>query len=507
MSEASELPERESMEFDVVVVGAGPAGLAAAIRLKQVAPDLSVVVLEKGSEVGAHILSGAVIDPVGLDALLPDWREETPIRTQVTADRFLWLGAGGSLRLPNLLMPPLMSNHGNYIASLGDVCRWLAEKAEALGVEIFPGFAGAELLYDDDGRGRSASPPATWAIGARRHAEAVLPARHGASRQIHADRGRRARLAGQAAHRALRPRRGSRAAEIRPRHQGTLASRRRQTIGRGWSSIPSAGRSTTRTGGGSFLYHYRRQPGGGRLRRPPQLRQSAPVALRHIPAVQDPPGDPPGVRRRRAARLWRAGDHRGRLAVGAEADLSRRRAGRLRGGLRQRAAHQGQPQRDPVGHARRRSCRRGASRAGRAHDETDRPTRTAWRDSPIGRDLRPVRNVKPLWSRFGTLGRRGARRSRHVAEHDRPFAVRHAVARPARLRGDEARRRTRPIPPSPKPDGTTTFDRLSSVFRRRRQPRRGPAAASAGRDMALQKASEHDVYRRPLGVLLSGRRL
>src|SRR5215210_8976615 len=133
----AEMSARESMDFDVVVVGAGPAGLATAIRLKQVAAeagaDLSVVVVEKGSEVGAHILSGAVNDPVGLDRLLPEWRsEDTPIKTPVTDDRFYWLGPAGGLRLPNFLLPPLMSNHGNYIVSLGNVCRWLATKAEAL---------------------------------------------------------------------------------------------------------------------------------------------------------------------------------------------------------------------------------------------------------------------------------------------------------------------------------------------------------------------------------------
>src|SRR6059058_1434515 len=148
----AELPAREAMEFDVVIVGAGPAGLAAAIRLKQVAPDLGVVVVEKGSEVGAHILSGAVIDPIGLDRLLPDWRaEDTPIKTAVRDDRFYMLGAAGALRLPNALMPPLMSNHGNFIVSLGNVCRWLATKAEALGVEIYPGFAAAEVLYGENG--------------------------------------------------------------------------------------------------------------------------------------------------------------------------------------------------------------------------------------------------------------------------------------------------------------------------------------------------------------------
>src|SRR5271154_2414458 len=147
----AELPAREAMEFDTVIVGAGPAGLAAAIRLKQIAPDKSVVVVEKGSEVGAHILSGAVIDPIGLDSLIPEWRsEDTPIKTAVKEDRFFMLTASGGMRLPTALMPPLMSNHGNFIVSLGDVCRYLARKAEALGVEIYPGFAAAEVLFENE---------------------------------------------------------------------------------------------------------------------------------------------------------------------------------------------------------------------------------------------------------------------------------------------------------------------------------------------------------------------
>src|SRR4051812_810019 len=147
-----ELPPRESMEFDVVIVGAGPSGPAAAIRLKQLNAELSVVVVEKGSEVGAHILSGAVIDPVSLDKLVSGWRDDAdcPLKTQVEDDQFYLLTKTGGIRLPNFMMPPLMDNHGCYITSLGMVCRWLAAKAEALGVQIFPGFAAVHtLLYDN----------------------------------------------------------------------------------------------------------------------------------------------------------------------------------------------------------------------------------------------------------------------------------------------------------------------------------------------------------------------
>lgn len=243
LKEAQSTP-RESMDYDVVIVGAGPAGLAAAIRLKQLDEAISVVVVEKGSEVGAHILSGAVIDPIGLDRLLPDWRQDEarPLHTQVSEDVFYFLGPAGGARLPNFAMPKLMGNHGNFVGSLGLVTRYLAARAEALGVEIYPGFAAAELLFNADG---SVAGIATGDMGIAR--DGTVSDRFTRGMEL---RGRYTLLGEGPAARSPRSRSGaSRSTRGASRRNSASGSRRsgrssRRSSARGWSSTPSAGRST-----------------------------------------------------------------------------------------------------------------------------------------------------------------------------------------------------------------------------------------------------------------------
>ena len=358
-----ELPPRESMEFDVVIVGAGPSGLAAAIRLKQLNADLSIVVVEKGSEVGAHILSGAVIDPVSLDKLIPDWREDAdcPLKTQVKDDQFYWMTADQrDSGCRAFMMPPLMNNHHCYIGSLGNVCRWLAPKAEALGVEIYPGFAAAEVLYDDKGAVRGI---ATGDMGIARdgtHKDSFTRGMELLGKYTLFAEGARGSLTKQLIAKfsldanSEPPKFGIGLKEVwqidPAKHQKGLIQH-----SFGWPLNNS-------TGGGSFLYHYDDN----------KVAVGFVVHLNYDDPYLSPfdefqrfkthPAIRAAVRRRQAAGLWRARHHRRRLSVGAAAELCRRRADRLRGGLRQRAAHQGRAQRDGQRHAGRRTRRRSARR-------------------------------------------------------------------------------------------------------------------------------------------------
>jgi electron-transferring-flavoprotein dehydrogenase len=452
--------ERESMQYDVVIVGAGPSGLSAAIRLKQLDPETSVCVLEKGSEVGAHILSGAVLDPSGLDALIPDWKERgAPITVPVRQDNFYILGAAGQIRVPNWPMPPLMSNHGNYIVSMANVCRWMAGQAEALGVEIFPGFAASELVYGEQGEvrgvvagefGKTAdgTPGPNYEPGMELHGKYVF-----LSEGV----------------------RGSLAKEVMAKF-GLGKGHCSQKFGIGmkeiWEIDPAKHREGTVThtmgwplgsnaGGGSFIYHLENnQVYVGfvvhlNYKNPHLYPYMEFQRFKHHPMVAELLKG--GKRVAYGARAISEGGWQsiprvtfpGGVLLGCSAGLVNvpRIKGNHNAMLSGKAAAE-------AAHA--------ALKAGRAGDELV-AYEADLRSGPIAKDLKKVRNVKPMWSRWGLLP------SLALGGLDmwtnQLFGVslfgtlRHKIS-DAAATGKAA---DYPVIDYPRPDGKLSFDRLTNV--------------------------------------------
>jgi len=490
----SELPPRESMEFDVVIVGAGPAGLAAAIRLKQLAPDVSVVVVEKGSEVGAHILSGAVIDPSGLDRLLPEWREdpERPLKTEVTDDRFYWMTQSAAIKVPLFMAPPLMSNHGCFIGSLGLVTKFLAAKAEALGVEIYPGFAAAELIIGEDGAVRGI---ATGDMGIGKEGEPTAGFTRGMELL-----GKYTLFAEGA--------RGS-LSKILIAKFGLANDREPPKFGIGlkelWQVDPAKHKPglvqhsfgwplDNATGGGSFLYHYDENliSVGFVVHLNYQNPYLSPFEefqrFKTHPAVRD---IFEGAKRiAYGSRAITEGGYQsvpklvfpGGALIGCAAGFVN--VPRIKG--THNAISSGMLAAEHVVEA---------LAAGRANDELS-GYEAAWRTSPVGRDLWPVRNVKPLWSRFGTVVG-VALGGLDMWTNTLGFSL--FGTRPHGKADWETLKPARDCTPIayPKPDGKITFDRLSSVFLSNTNHEENQPPHLKVADMALQKSSEHDIYAGP----------
>jgi len=495
----SEGVEREAMEYDVVIVGAGPSGLAASIRLKQLAQaagtEISVAVLEKGSEVGAHILSGAVIDPIGLDRLVPEWREDPdrPLKTEVTKDEFLFLGPAGGLRLPTIGLPKLMDNHGNFVGSLGNVCRYLGRKAEALGVEIYPGFPAAEVLIGDKGE---AVGVATGDMGVARNGEPKGEFTRGMEL-----RAKYTILAEGA--------RGSLTRQTIERYQLNRDSDH-QKYGLGvkelWQVRPEVFRSglvqhsmgwplPNKAGGGSWLYHFDDHlvSVGFVVHLNYENPTLSPFEefqrFKTHPLIRDVFAG--GKRVGYGARAIMEGGWQsvprlsfpGGCLVGDSAGFVN--VPRIKGS--HNAVLSGMLCADHVFDA---------LQAGRANDEVS-SYEEAWRSTEIGYDLFRVRNVKPLWSRYGTLAGVGLGGLdmwvNELTGYSLFGTLKHGKPDYATLKPLD---QVKPIV-YPKPDGVLTFDRLSSVFLSNTNHEEDQPSHLKVKDMGLQKRSEHDVYGGP----------
>ncbi|MBV9531505.1 MAG: electron transfer flavoprotein-ubiquinone oxidoreductase [Bradyrhizobium sp.] len=491
---SEEIPPRESMEFDVVIVGAGPSGLSAAIRLKQLNAGLNIVVVEKGSEVGAHILSGAVIDPAALDRLIPEWREdaECQLKTKVTEDRFYWMTASGAIRLPNFIMPPLMDNHHCFTGSLGNLCRYLARKAEVLGVEIYPGFAAVEVLYDDNGAVRGI---ATGDMGIAKDGSLKPSFTRGmellGKYTLFAE-GARGSLTKQLINRfaldtnSEPPKFGIGLKEV---WQIDPAKHKKGLIQHsfGWPL-------DNRTGGGSFLYHYDDN----------LIAVGFVVHLNYDDPYLSPFDEFQRLKTHPAIRPLLEGGTR--LAYGARAitEGGYQSVPRLTfaGGalIGCAAGFVNVPRIKGVHNAMGSGVLAAehvsaAIAAGRANDELS-DYENAWRSSHVGKDLYPVRNVKPLWSRFGTvlgvvLG--GFDMWCNTLGFSLFGTQKHG--KPDRSTLDPAK--AHQAVPAPKPDGKITFDRLSSVFLSNTNHEEDQPIHLKVADMNLQRTSEHDVYAGP----------
>jgi electron-transferring-flavoprotein dehydrogenase len=453
--------ERETMDFDVVIVGAGPAGLAAAIRLKQLNAETNVVVVEKGSEVGAHILSGAVIDPSGLDELLPDWRNDKshPLKTAVTDDRFYFLGPAGQIRLPNFLMPPLMNNHGNYIASLGQVARWLAVKAEDLGVEIYPGFAAVEVLYEGD----KVVGIATGDMGIAKdgsHTSGYTRGMELRGRYVFFAEGARGQLSKEVIAKFALDK------DCEPAKFGLGLKELWQV--KPEQSQPGLVQHSfgwplkSDTGGGSFLYHLEDN----------MVAVGFVVHLNYTNPTLSPFDEFQRFKQHPSVRpIFEGGK---RLSYGARAITEGGyqsvpklvfNGGALLGcsaGFVNVPRIKGSHNAILSGIQAANECDL-ALRAGRSHDELT-SYETGWRDSAIGRDLKPVRNVKPLWSKFGTfigIGLGAADMWLNTLFGFSPFGtLKHGK------KDSQTLKKLSDVTPIiyPKPDGVVSFDKLSSVF-------------------------------------------